>query len=43
MPIVFVHGVNNRREDTDYNNGVARIRGFLQTCSHPRLESIQLS
>lgn len=37
MPIVFVHGVNNRREDADYDEGVERIRGFLKSLLAPRI------
>lgn len=37
MPIVFVHGVNNRIEDSDYEEGVARKREFLKSLLAPRL------
>lgn len=37
MPIVFVHGVNNRREDADYAEGVGRTEGFLREILAPRL------
>ena len=37
MPIVFVHGVNNRREDVDYDEREARTRGFLKEILAPRL------
>ncbi|AEL07779.1 hypothetical protein [Xanthomonas campestris] len=37
MPIVFVHGVNNRREDADYDDGVERMRGFLQNLVAPQI------
>ncbi|NUA26317.1 hypothetical protein [Cupriavidus basilensis] len=30
MPIVFVHGVNNRREEPDFDQGVQRNNGFLR-------------
>jgi hypothetical protein len=38
MPIVFVHGVNNRKEDADYAQGVERTRGFLKDILAPRLK-----
>lgn len=31
MPIVFVHGVNNRTEDADYAEGVARKKALFQS------------
>lgn len=37
MPIVFVHGVNNRIEDSDYAEGVARKTEFLKSLLAPRL------
>lgn len=37
MPIVFVHGVNNRREDADYNDGVKHMRTFLQSLLAPKI------
>ena len=37
MPIVFVHGVNNRIEDSDYHKGVKRKTNFLRTLLAPRL------
>lgn len=37
MPIVFVHGVNNRREDADYSDGVQRINGYLSSLLAPRI------
>lgn len=37
MPIVFVHGVNNRREDDDYAESEARTKGFLTDILAPRL------
>lgn len=37
MPIVFVHGVNNRREDADYDDGVERMRGFLRSFLAPKV------
>lgn len=37
MPIVFVHGVNNRREDADYAEGVARTEGFLKEIIAPHI------
>src|SRR5438105_4367816 len=37
MPIFFVHGVNNRREDADYDEGVVRTEGFLRDVFAPRL------
>jgi hypothetical protein len=30
MPVIFVHGVNNRKEDAGYDAGVALTRKFLQ-------------
>lgn len=37
MPIVFVHGVNNRREDADYEAGVERTTGFLTSLLAPKI------
>lgn len=37
MPIVFVHGVNNRIEDSDYAEGVARKEGFLKLILAPQI------
>lgn len=37
MPIVFVHGVNNRTEDSDYAEGVSRKTDFLKSLLAPRL------
>ncbi|MBK5204703.1 MAG: hypothetical protein JJD98_04625 [Polaromonas sp.] len=37
MPIVFVHGVNNRIEDSDYAEGIARKEGFLKTILAPQI------
>ena len=37
MPIVFIHGVNNRREDADYDEGMKRTRGFLKDVLAPRI------
>lgn len=37
MPIVFVHGVNNRIEDADYAEGVARKTEFLKSLLAQRL------
>lgn len=37
MPIVFVHGVNNRQEDADYAESVSRTEGFLREIMAPRL------
>lgn len=37
MPIVFVHGVNNRKEDSDYDESVGRIKKFLEEILAPRL------
>lgn len=37
MPIVFVHGVNNRIEDVDYAEGVACKTEFLKTLLAPGL------
>jgi hypothetical protein len=37
MPIVFVHGVNNRVEDSDYNEGVRRKTSFLRAVLAPPL------
>ena len=37
VPIVFVHGVNNRREDADYDEGVERTRGFLTSLLAPKI------
>lgn len=31
MPIVFVHGVNNRKEDAGFAEDVARKKEFLKT------------
>jgi hypothetical protein len=37
MPIVFVHGVNNRIEDSDYHKGIKHKTNFLRTLLAPRL------
>ncbi|SDC39698.1 hypothetical protein SAMN05192589_102101 [Paracidovorax valerianellae] len=37
MPIVFVHGVNNRTKDAGYNDRVERTRGFFQTLLAPSI------
>ena len=37
MPIVFVHGVNNRIEDADYKEGVARKTEFFKSLLAPRI------
>lgn len=37
MPIVFVHGVNNRIEDADYEEGVARKAEFFKSLLAPRI------
>lgn len=37
MPIVFVHGVNNRVEDKDYEPGVASKREFFRSTFAPRV------
>jgi len=37
MPIVFVHGVNNRIEDADYEEGKARKAEFLKSLLAPRI------
>lgn len=37
MPVVFVHGVNNRIEDADYATEVARKTGFLRSLFVPRV------
>jgi hypothetical protein len=37
MPIVFVHGVNNREEDAGYASGVERTRTYLREVFAPRL------
>lgn len=37
MPIVFVHGVNNRTEDADYTEGVARKTEFLKSLLAPHI------
>ncbi len=37
MPVVFVHGVNNRIEDADYAEGVERKTSFLRSLLLPRL------
>lgn len=38
MPIVFIHGVNNRREDPEYEEGIKRKEKFLKTIFAPKLE-----
>lgn len=45
MPIVFVHGVNNRREDPEFDQGVERNKGFLKDilASQIGLEPAKLS
>ncbi|MCE9685822.1 hypothetical protein LZP73_06270 [Shewanella sp. AS16] len=35
MPIIFIHGVNNRNEDADYKQGVARKGQFLRSLLAP--------
>lgn len=37
MPIVFVHGVNNRVEDKDYESGVNSKREFFRSTFAPRV------
>jgi len=37
VPIVLIHGVNNREEDADYPASVRRTRDFLQTIFAPRV------
>ena len=37
MPIVFVHGVNNRVEDSDYAEGTARKEVFLRSILAPQI------
>lgn len=37
MPIVFVHGVNNRAEDKDYEPGVISKREFFRSTFAPRV------
>lgn len=37
MPIVFVHGVNNRKEDKDFAGDIARKTEFLKTLLAPPL------
>ncbi|WP_247036024.1 hypothetical protein [Neorhizobium sp. SHOUNA12A] len=37
MPIVFVHGVNNRKEDAGFNDDLARKKEFLKTLVAPPL------
>jgi hypothetical protein len=47
MPIVFVHGVNNRIEDVDYSEGVERKREFFKSLLAPKVgldaEKVQVS
>jgi hypothetical protein len=37
MPLVFVHGVNNRKEDVEYLRGVKRTETFLKDIFGPTL------
>lgn len=37
MPIVFVHGVNNRKEDADFDADIARKKEFFKTLLAPPL------